>query len=64
MIKVMIYLPNGRVISAFLKQRQYNSLVQQIRQKLPLKKRIKSWIRWPWFKRKGGGSKCLEIQSG
>ncbi len=54
MIKISIYFPNGRVISAFLKKRQYNSLVGQIRQKLPLKMRFKKWVRWPWFKSKQG----------
>ncbi len=52
MIKISIYLQNGRVISGYLKKRQYNSLIGQIRLKLPLKKRIKKWIRWPWFKSK------------
>jgi len=45
MIKIIIYLPNGRTISAFLKKRQYNSLVGQIRQNVPIKKRIKKLIK-------------------
>jgi len=51
MINVIIYLPNGRTVKAFLKKRQYNYLIRNLSQKPPLKNRIKKWVRWPWFKR-------------
>ena len=51
MINVIIYLPNGRTVKAFLKKRQYNYLIGNLSQKTPLKNKIKEWIRWPWFKR-------------
>ena len=45
-------LPNGKAINAYLKRRQFLSLIGQIKEKLPLKKRIKKWLGWPWFKSK------------
>ncbi len=36
MIKVTLYLPNGKTISAYLKKRQYNYLTGHMREKLPI----------------------------
>jgi hypothetical protein len=42
MIKAHLYLPNGRVISVFLKRRQYSTLVEEARQ-------ISFWQRIKYF---------------
>ncbi len=45
MIKVTLYLQNGKTISAFLKKRQYVYLTGNVREKLPITRRIRVWLR-------------------
>ncbi len=45
MIKVTLYLQNGKTISAYLKKRQYNYLTGNMREKLPIVRRIGIWMK-------------------
>ena len=45
MIKITLYLQNGKTISAYLKKRQYNYLTGHMREKIPIMRRIRMWGR-------------------
>ena len=45
MIKVTLYLQNGKTIPAFLKKRQYVYLTGNMREKLPIGRRIGMWVK-------------------
>ena len=45
MIKVTLYLQNGKTIPVFLKKRQYVYLTGNMREKLPIMRRIRMWLK-------------------